>query len=79
MHVVANLMLHVQELIGCQSIAVESYILPLPATSFSTKQLCLGDDRSYTYISRMGYPQDVCWSSSKAQAGLGLGTKHTGS
>ena len=27
--------------------------IPLPATSLSTKQLCPGDDRSYTYISRM--------------------------
>ena len=34
--------------------------IPLPATSISTKQLCPGDDRSYTYISRMGHPQDVC-------------------
>ena len=26
--------------------------IPLPATSLSTKQLCPGDDRSYTYSYR---------------------------
>ena len=34
--------------------------IPLPATSLSTKQQRPGDDRSYTYISRMKNPQDVC-------------------
>ena len=41
--------------------------IPLPATSLSTKQLCPGDDRSYTYISRMRNPQDVFWSLSGLQ------------
>ena len=42
--------------------------IPPLATSLSTKQLCRtpGDDRydygSYTYISRIGNPHDVCWS-----------------
>ena len=27
--------------------------IPLPATSFSTKQLCPGDHRSYTYINKI--------------------------
>ena len=40
---------------------------PLPATSLSTKQLCSGDDRSYTDISRIGNPQDVFWSLSELQ------------
>ena len=34
--------------------------IPLPATSLGTKQLCPGDERSYTYISRIRNPQDVC-------------------
>ena len=41
--------------------------IPLPATRLSTKQLSPGDDRSYTYISRIGNPQDVCWSLSELQ------------
>ena len=41
--------------------------IPLPATSLSIKQLWPGDDRSYTYISRMRNPQDVCWSLSELQ------------
>ena len=56
--------------------------IPLPATNLGTKQLCPGDDRSYTYISTMRNPQDVCWSSSELQQStsrLGPGTKHTGS
>ena len=50
--------------------------IPLPATSLSTKQLCPGDDRSYTYISRMRNPQDVCWSLSELK---GLFHAHTSS
>ena len=41
--------------------------IPLPATSSSTKQLCPGDDHIYTYINRMGNPQDVCGSLSELQ------------
>ena len=41
--------------------------IPLPATSLSTKQLCPGDDRSYTYISRIGNLQDGCGSLSELQ------------
>ena len=36
--------------------------IPLPATSLGTKQLRPGDDRSYTYISRM-----TCSCSNAAQ------------
>ena len=34
--------------------------IPLPVTSISTKQLCPGDDRSYTYISRMSTTTQLC-------------------
>ena len=36
--------------------------IPLPATSISTKQLCPGDDRSYTYISRMYLAIQGLWT-----------------
>ena len=42
-------------------------VIPLAATRLSTKQLCPEHDRSYTYISRIGNPQDACWSLSELQ------------
>ena len=43
--------------------------IPLPATSLSTKQPCPGDDRSYTYISRI-IPRPFAWGGSRAHSQL---------